>query len=86
MDMSDKLTLKDSVSVHMENSDNGFLTDCESGDVYEINSTSHLIIEKCNGNNSLLEIYNFLMGFDANCPINKDDIILQIFFLRAVFA
>lgn len=75
MDMNDKLTLKGGVSVHMENPEKGFLTDCESGDVYEINSTSRLIIDKCDGNNSLLEIYNFLMGFDANSTINKDDII-----------
>jgi hypothetical protein len=75
MELTDKLKLKNNITIHMKNKDDGFITDCENGDVYEINETSKLIIDKCDGDNSLKEILDELIRIEGGSNVDKQDMI-----------
>lgn len=66
---------KKEISIHMMDKENGFLTNAVSGDVYQINYTSKMIIEKCNGSNSVTSIVQAVLEMDSEHCLVSDDII-----------
>lgn len=48
------------ISIHMETEDRGFLTNIDNGDVFEINNSTKMIFELCNGELSLKNIFECL--------------------------
>lgn len=75
--LSTKLKTNNEISIHMKNDDDGFITNSDNGDVFEINSTTKLIVEKCTGNLSLSEIYHKLKeeNPDIEFEVTEHDII-----------
>lgn len=60
MRITDIIKKSDNFFIHMENDECGYLTNCVNGDVFEINETTKIIFECCDGKKSIFDIYEFL--------------------------
>lgn len=76
MCLNNILIMKSEFVIRMDG-DNGFLMNCVNGDVYEINSTTQIILKECNGNNTLSDIFKILYNnkTDEEFEVVEEDII-----------
>ena len=74
MDHNNILRICDGITIHMKDAEIGFITDCNNGDVFEINATTKIIIEKCNGKNTVKEIIEQVKTLDKEEVIEEMDV------------
>ena len=74
MKITDIIKKIDNFFIHMENKESGYLTNCVNGDVFEINETTKLIFECCDGEKTIFGIYEFLK---RNADITDFDVTEQ---------
>lgn len=85
MRLTDIIKSYDCFSIHMGTDNDGYLTNCDNGDVFEINKTTKLIFEQCNGELSLHDIFKSLKKYsdDSDFEVSEQDILdLATFFVE----
>lgn len=60
MELSTIIKKTNEVSIHMNTTESGYITNIENGDVFEINDTTRAILELCMGQNTLDDIFKQL--------------------------
>lgn len=73
--MRDRFCLRDNVAVHSLSEDKHMLTNSHNGDVFEINSTSKLIIDGIIENKTISDIWRTINAQDDDENITVEDIL-----------
>ena len=72
--MEDSFSLRDNIAVHSLSEDKHMLTNSHNGDVFEINSTSKLIIDGIVENKTTFDIWKTIHAQDKEENITIEDI------------